>query len=259
MSITLSAAQSETTAAPAFRPQKLTLELNRRESGDGDGGRRNPFERRGGSGQEPDGGGPANPNGGADPQPAVQLPKTIILLIALMALVQFIRGALPPELDRELMFRGALLLTYQGNFLWDRLYTLITSAFLHDGWLHFGFNAFWLATIGTLVQRVLGDVRFLLLFFAAVIAGGLAQTVIAWESPVFLIGASGGVFGKLTVFPAIMMALNLAYAYIGGGLPTGEPMAISWAAHGGGLLAGVLLFPLLWKRPQIAPFRRPGA
>ena len=196
MSITLSAAQSETTAAPAFRPQKLTLELNRRESGDGDGGRRNPFERRGGSGQEPDGGGPANPNGGADPQPAVQLPKTIILLIALMALVQFIRGALPPELDRELMFRGALLLTYQGNFLWDRLYTLITSAFLHDGWLHFGFNAFWLATIGTLVQRVLGDVRFLLLFFAAVIAGGLAQTVIAWESPVFLIGASGGVFGR---------------------------------------------------------------
>ncbi|MGO1118077.1 rhomboid family intramembrane serine protease [Rhodovibrionaceae bacterium A322] len=244
---------------------------HRGDGSGGNGGERDPFGRPKGNG------GPENGNGGS--QPALNMPKTIIALIAIMAVVQFLRGALPADMDAELMFRGSLLLVYQGQFLWDRLYTLITSAFLHDGWLHFGFNAFWLATIGTLVHRVLGGPKFLLLFFISVIAGGLAQTFVAWNAPVFLVGASGGVFGmigamghiavvkpwdsppqrlrKLLMFTAIMMAINVAYAYIGGGLPSGEPVDISWAAHGGGLIAGVLIFPLLWKLPYLPNLQRP--
>lgn len=199
-------------------------------------------------------------------------PAPLALVVAL--LVAFAAQRLsPPEVAQWLFVHGALVIFLDGQAYWSRLYTLVTSLFLHDGWLHFGFNAFWLATMGSLVHRFLGPWRFLLLFFLAGIAGGLALVLLNWGETVIAIGASGAVFGllgaaghvfvarpgdgpgerlkHLAAFVAVMMALNVAFAYYGT-LPGADEAAVAWEAHAGGFLAGLLLFPLLARRRRAA-------
>ena len=80
--------------------------------------------------------------------------------------------------------------------------TLLTSLFLHAGMAHLFFNMVFLAWVGRHVEWVIGRGRFLLLYFASGIAGGLLEVVMAPASPMPVIGASSaiaGVFGAYAV------------------------------------------------------------
>jgi len=207
---------------------------------------------------------PTPPTGG----PALRLPPAVGgLLLALIAVTLVTRLA-GPQVQGEMIVTFGLYLFLDGRFLWDRLYSLVTSVFLHDGWLHLLFNGFWIATLGTLVHRAVGGLGFLLLFFASAVAGGLAYSFWHWGETTIAIGASGGAFGligafghlgvtrpgqaagerlrALLGFTAVMMLLNLAYAYVGA--PGAEGADIAWEAHAGGFLAGLLLLPPLYRR-----------
>ncbi|SMF53349.1 Membrane associated serine protease, rhomboid family [Tistlia consotensis] len=192
-------------------------------------------------------------------------PAPLALVVALL-LVFAAQRLSPPDIAQWILVHGALLIFIGGQADWSRLYTLVTSLFLHDGWLHFGFNAFWLATIGSLVHRFVGPWRFLLIFFLGGIVGGLALVLSHWGETVIAIGASGSVFAflgagghvfvarpddtraerlkRLAAFTVVMMALNLAFAFFGT-LPGMDPVSVAWEAHAGGFLTGLLLFPLL--------------
>lgn len=80
--------------------------------------------------------------------------------------------------------------------------TLITSLFLHAGMAHLFFNMVFLAWVGRHVEWVIGRGRFLLLYFASGIAGGLLEVAMAPSSPLPVVGASSaiaGVFGAYAV------------------------------------------------------------
>lgn len=72
-------------------------------------------------------------------------------------------------------------------------YRLFTSGFLHASIIHIGFNMFLLLILGRLLEPSLGTPRFLVLYFASLLAGSLGALVV--EPNALTIGASGAVFG----------------------------------------------------------------
>ena len=83
------------------------------------------------------------------------------------------------------------------------VWQLVTYAFLHaNGW-HLLFNMLALSMFGSEIERVWGEPRYTIYYFACVVGAALAQlTVVTLEggSPDPTIGASGGVLGLLLAF-----------------------------------------------------------
>lgn len=149
------------------------------------------------------------------------------------------------------------------------LLPLIGHAFLHADALHLLVNTGLLLAFGAAVERRLGIPRFLILFAASAAAGALAEALVGNAGPVYLIGASGAVYGMMAAampvlfraglpgrrrraleFVAVIMGLNVLVAMIG----LGDFLAgaeISWRAHMGGFLAGLILgFALSPRRAE---------
>src|SRR5437660_3285822 len=85
------------------------------------------------------------------------------------------------------------------------LVTLLTSTFLHAGWLHLLANLLYLAVFGLPVEKRLGAARFAILYLASGLAGSLAYLLAQPTSDVPAIGASGAIGGviaaHLVLFP----------------------------------------------------------
>jgi rhomboid protease GluP len=126
---------------------------------------------------------------------------------------------------------------------------LMTSMFLHGGLLHLAFNMWALHDNGKLVERVFGNVHFLVIYFGSGLAGSLAS--LAWRQDAVSVGASGAIFGvfgallafalrqrtRLTHFFRRLKANVLLFIGISLGLGFMVP-GIDNGAHLGGLLAG---------------------
>jgi len=85
-----------------------------------------------------------------------------------------------------------------------RLWTLFTYSFLHAqgiGFLlHILGNLMGLYFLGKSLIPILGEKRFLTVYFSAVILGGLTWSAVNWHTTESLIGASAGVMGLLVIF-----------------------------------------------------------
>ena len=78
----------------------------------------------------------------------------------------------------------------------DEWYRLVTSGFLHFGILHLAFNMYMLYLLGQMLEPVLGRVKFVLLYFAALLGGALGVLLLD-SGRGLTAGASGAVFGLL--------------------------------------------------------------
>ncbi len=148
--------------------------------------------------------------------------------------------------------------------------TLITSMFVHSGWLHIGGNMLFLWIFGNNVEDSMGRGRFIAFFFMCGLVAGFAQIVVSPESSVPNIGASGAIAGVLGGYlllfprarvltlilpiflfelPAVVVlvywifiqvfsgALNLTAGQAGGG-------GVAYFAHIGGFLTGLVTIKL---------------
>jgi len=124
-------------------------------------------------------------------------------------------------------------------------YRLVTSGFLHAGLLHIGFNMFLLLVLGRLLEPALGTPRFLVLYFASLLAGSLGALLI--EPNGLTLGASGAVFGlagatfvvargrgmdALASEIGFLILFNLFFSFVA--------PRISVGGHIGGLIGGVV-------------------
>jgi membrane associated rhomboid family serine protease len=75
--------------------------------------------------------------------------------------------------------------------------TLITSMFMHGGWLHIVFNMLFLWIFGNNVEDSMGRVRFILFYLLGGIAAVLAQVAVDPDSTVPTVGASGAIAAVL--------------------------------------------------------------
>lgn len=160
---------------------------------------------------------------------------------------------------------GAQLILWGANegariILRHEYWRLITSAFVHGGFIHVALNMWSLLAIGPLVERLYGNAAFAVIYLAAGIGGAIASVA---ASPVRVsVGASGaicGVLGALLAFllvhrraiPALVLkplrANALGYvvfiAILGAVVPN-----IDQEAHLGGLATGFVVGFLL-SRP----------
>src|SRR4029450_6333517 len=75
--------------------------------------------------------------------------------------------------------------------------TLITSMFLHGGWMHLGGNMLYLWIFGDNLNKVMGQVRYFLFYIVCGLAAGLAHIAFNSGSGVPSVGASGAISGVL--------------------------------------------------------------
>jgi len=78
--------------------------------------------------------------------------------------------------------------------------TLITSQFLHAGWLHIGGNMLFLYIFGDNVEDRMGHFRFLLFYLFCGIVAALTQVAVAPDSTIPSLGASGAIAGVLAAY-----------------------------------------------------------
>jgi membrane associated rhomboid family serine protease len=81
-------------------------------------------------------------------------------------------------------------------------YQLVTYAFVHASLPHIFFNMFALYMFGPALEELWGPRRFLIYYFASVLAAGLTQLAVTTMTDTVYptVGASGGVFGVLLAF-----------------------------------------------------------
>jgi membrane associated rhomboid family serine protease len=100
-------------------------------------------------------------------------------------------GAVPAKIT------GAL---DRGDYLSQPMLGMVTSVFLHGGWLHILGNMLFLWIFGNNVEDRLGRLPFLAFYLAGGVVAALSQVWIAPTSGVPLVGASGAIAAALGVY-----------------------------------------------------------
>lgn len=112
---------------------------------------------------------------------------SLYLLVA--TFIVFFLQLLVPNFTQQLALTPAHIM--------QQPWTLVTSIFLHGGFLHIFLNMFALLIFGPLLEARLGWKKFLVLYFLAGIAGNVAYAVTASNPLIPALGASGAVYGIL--------------------------------------------------------------
>ena len=100
-------------------------------------------------------------------------------------------GAVPADITRALE---------RGEYFGQATLGMITSMFLHGGWLHLLGNMLFLWIFGNNVEDRLGPIPYLLFYLVGGITAALTQVVIDPNSSVPLVGASGAIAACLGAY-----------------------------------------------------------
>ncbi len=156
---------------------------------------------------------------------------------------------------------------FHGHVSLKATYPLVTSMFVHGGWMHLIGNMLYLYIFGDNVEDRLGHVGYLFFYFLSGIGAGLTQVYFQQDSRIPLIGASGAIAGVLgayfllfprarvlTVIPLFVFFPVVevsAFFFLGfwfilqflqGSIADGGD-SVAWWAHAGGFVAGAVMLP----------------
>ena len=155
-----------------------------------------------------------------------------------------------------------------------RYSTLLTSMFIHGGFLHVAGNMWFLWIFGKGVEDILGHAKYLIFYLLCGVAAAIAQIAVNPYSPVPTVGASGAIAGVMgaylvkfprarinTLVPIIIFittvelpaAFLLIYWFLiqifsgwgSIGYSTVSQGDVAWFAHIGGFVAGIALVMLM--------------
>ena len=126
--------------------------------------------------------------------PSRTTPFVTMALIAANGLAFCYELSLPPG-ARQAFIRAYGIVPV--TFAWP---TLISSMFLHGGWLHVIGNMWYLWIFGDNVEDRLGHLRYAVFYLLCGIAAGLAQTLLSPDAHLPTIGASGAIAGVMGAY-----------------------------------------------------------
>ncbi len=172
-----------------------------------------------------------------------KLPIASIIIIAACALV----GIAQLFLGDNFTYKLAM---YEGAMKNGEYYRVITSAFIHYGFVHFGENMLCLFFLGQILEPKIGIPKFLIIYFFGAIGSSIAVELFgslgadAWTLPMHG-GASGAIWGLMGATFIYMkrnhyniigitrlIVINLIYTFA---------YHVSWQGHIGGFIAGTLV------------------
>jgi membrane associated rhomboid family serine protease len=166
---------------------------------------------------------------------------------------------------------------------WEVGITLVTSLFLHGGFVHLAGNMIYLWVFGGAIEDAVGHLRFFLFYVACGAMGSLAHTALFPASTTPSIGASGSIAGLLgaflvlrpharivTLFPLVVywamaeipaivfLPIWFAMQFFNGYLSleaarrVQEVAGIAWWAHVGGFAFGAIV-AAIWRLRRRMP------
>jgi len=154
--------------------------------------------------------------------------------------------------------------------------TLLTSMFMHGGWMHLIGNMLYLWILGDNVEDCMGHVRFLIFYLVCGLAAVGTHMLIDTGSTVPLVGASGAISGVMGAYlllhptarinvliwilifvrivpvPAgIALAAWIGLQFVNAAADPGTGGGVAFWAHIGGAAAGMILVPF-FKRKDVS-------
>lgn len=161
--------------------------------------------------------------------------------------------------------------------------SIITSMFIHGGFLHILGNMWFLWVFGRGVEDVLGHGKYLFFYLLCGVAAAIAHIFINAGSTVPTVGASGAIAGimgaYLVTFPrarivtlvllfifittvdipaAFLLLYWFAIQFFNGVGSVGYSQAssgnVAWFAHVGGFITGIILIKIISPRRRFRPY-----
>ena len=214
-----------------------------------------------------------------DHNPSGRTPYVVYALIAVNIAVFLLQLPYSGN-DRALAGFWGNFALYPAAVTRDGDYTgILTSMFLHAGWMHIGGNMLFLWIFGDNLEDQMGHVGFLIFYLACGILAALAHIYSAPGSTVPTVGASGAIAGVmggyLLLFPRarvdvvviiviifrvftlpawVMLGIWVALQVFGGFSTPAEGGGVAFWAHAGGFIAGIVLTLPVWLRRGGAGF-----
>jgi membrane associated rhomboid family serine protease len=230
-----------------------------------------------------------------DDNPTEINPLVTIALIVLCSLVFLYEASLPEKSGEAFVFAyGAIPALIFGHeealpeiaIGFPVTMTLLTSMFLHGGWMHLIGNMLYLWIFGNNIEDVMGHVKFVVFYAVCGILAAMSHALTDPASAVPMVGASGaisgvlgaylllfpraqvmvlipmGVFTRTMYVPAgFVLGFWFVLQLLSGGMSLGQGGGgVAWFAHVGGFVAGMALIGL-FKDPHVkffAPARHRG-
>lgn len=194
----------------------------------------------------------------------------IALCVVTEAVLQIAAGLeIAPRLRATAYENGGfwvgLLGRWQPNYTLQPVIMFLSYGFLHAGLLHLAVNMIMLWSLGIEVIARVGLRGFVVLYFGAMICGGIGYAVLA-NTPVPMVGASGALFGLAggllawtyvdryvlaqALWPVmrtagLLVVLNVVMWWALDG-------QLAWQTHLGGFVGGWILALLIDPRPRSA-------
>ena len=224
-----------------------------------------------------------------DDNPTEITPVITVVLIVMCVLVFLYEISLPPIKSEAFVYMyGAIPAVVFGHVqLPQELMslpaygTLLSSMFLHGGWMHLIGNMLYLWIFGNNIEDVRGHVRFLLFYGTCGVVAALSHAFIDPESTLPMVGASGAISGVLGAYlllyprtrvlvlipfgffsqmmyvpAAFVLGLWFLMQLFSGGMNWGhEGGGVAFFAHIGGFVAGMILVGF-FKNPQVRFFTK---
>lgn len=217
-----------------------------------------------------------------DINPRYSTPWVTIAIIVVNSLVWLYQVSLGQAGGERFIFTLGLVparidavFTTHAVSLGNALMPLVTSIFLHAGWMHVIGNMWFLWVFGDNVEDRFGHAAYFLFYVACGLGAGLIHTAFNWGSSVPTVGASGAISGVLgayfvmfprskiiTLVPLIFFWFTVqipAMFFVGywillqfvgglGALSMHSRGGVAWWAHIGGFALGFVLAKLLCPR-----------
>jgi membrane associated rhomboid family serine protease len=213
-----------------------------------------------------------------DTQRTYSTPVVTIMLIVVNLLVFLYEISLEPYAQNHFTARWALV---PARF---HAIDLLTSMFLHGGWMHVLGNMWFLWIFGDNIEDVLGHAKYLVFYILCGVAAGVTHVMLNADSRLPTVGASGAIAGvmgaylikfprnKITTLiffgfvffvdiPAVFMLgywfLIQVFSGVGSvGYTNVSQGGTAWFAHVGGFLAGMILVRLMAGEDRVYTRRR---
>lgn len=206
-----------------------------------------------------------------DTQPSYSRPLITVLII-IFNVVVFLHEISLDEYSRNYFIMHYGLVPARFHFS-----AILTSMFLHGGWMHIIGNMWFLWIFGDNVEDAFGHVKYLVFYLVCGIAAGLTQVAFSAGSRLPMVGASGAIAGVMGAYlikypkarivtlvfififfttievPASLMLLywfaiqffsgvgTIGYSHVSQG-------GTAFFAHIGGFIAGMILVGVLGTR-----------